>query len=160
VLGVGVVFLGGFQTGLLENPFPVPALGGDPLDLLAARLHLRAHRGVPRLVDPLLHRDDRREVHLVDLLAPRDLPLGGRRPVLDVERLDAGHAGDVEFVRHAHADLVVPRVGGFVAEQQQVEPDAVVGPPADGVGDRPRRRPRPPRLAPGLQQRRPVGLHR
>src|ERR1019366_10761628 len=96
-----------------------------------------------------------------DLLAPPVFTPGAPAAAVDLQVLDTGDARQPEHVRHPDAHLIVPGIGRFVPEQQQVERTVrAVRPAACHVRDGLGRGDRPPLAAVGLQQQRTARAER
>ena len=91
---------------------------------LLFRRHDPFERGITRLVQALVGREDRRERELDHFHAAFDLPLGCASLLVarQVEMRDRRDTRQVEQLRHHRADLMVVVVDRHLAEQDQVVP--------------------------------------
>src|SRR2546422_10779087 len=74
-----------FRSGRLRGPPEVGRL--DVADLLLLRAHDAFQRRIPRLVEPLLRREDRGQRQVEDLEPAFDLARGAHRLAVAVDRL-------------------------------------------------------------------------
>src|SRR4249920_1069314 len=117
--GLLALALGNNESPLLES-------GGWParrarVDGLALGAELCRNGWVPRQVESFQHRHHRRYRQHVHVAATGHLLLAADGRALDLDALQTCRHRPAERICDADTDLIVPGVGGFVAEEDEVE---------------------------------------